>query len=51
MKEMETLNRTDGAMVRLTTLLRPGEAPDKGDERLAGFARAVEGKLEPFVPN
>ncbi len=31
-------NRTDGALVRLTTALQPGEDPETGDERLKAFA-------------
>ena len=46
-----TRRRTDGAMVRLTTQVRPGEAPEKADERLAAFAREVVPRLEAFVPN
>ena len=31
--------------------VRPGEAPEKADERLAAFAREVVPRLEVFVPN
>lgn len=46
-----TKNRTDGALVRITTMLRPGEDWEKADQRLTGFAREVEGKLTAYVPN
>ena len=46
-----TRNRTDGALVRLTTQARPGEASQMADERLLAFAREVAPKLEAFVPN
>ncbi len=46
-----TRNRTDGALVRLTAMLRPGEAWEKADARLEAFARDVEGQLQRYVPN
>jgi exosortase D (VPLPA-CTERM-specific) len=46
-----TRNRTDGALVRLTTMLRPGEDTAKADTRLTAFARQVEGTLTAYVPN
>ncbi len=46
-----TQNRTDGALVRLTTQLRPGEDPARADVRLAAFARELEPVLERYVPN
>ena len=46
-----TRNRTDGALVRLTAMVRPGEAWEKADERLDAFARDVEGQLQRYVPN
>lgn len=44
-------NRTDGALVRLTTMVGPGEAWEKADARLEAFARDVEGQLQRYVPN
>lgn len=46
-----TRNRTDGALVRLTAMVRPGEAWEKADARLEAFARDVEGQLQRYVPN
>jgi exosortase D (VPLPA-CTERM-specific) len=46
-----TRNRSDGALVRLTTMLRPGEAWEIADARLEAFAREVEGQLPRYVPN
>ena len=45
-----TRNRSDGALVRLTTLLPPGGDEDAADQRLVDFARAVAGPLEQYVP-
>ncbi|MGA7979220.1 MAG: exosortase C-terminal domain/associated protein EpsI [Chromatiaceae bacterium] len=45
-----TRNRTDGALVRLTTVLRPGESWSHGDGRLKDFAANLGGRLERFVP-
>lgn len=44
-------NRTDGALVRLTTLIRPGQELADADARLRAFAAQAVDKLEPYVPN
>ncbi|MGI9301482.1 MAG: VPLPA-CTERM-specific exosortase XrtD [Gammaproteobacteria bacterium] len=44
------LNRTDGALVRLTTPLQPGEDWSTGDRRLARFAESLEGRLDAYIP-
>lgn len=44
-------NRTDGALVRVVTPLRPNEAIEAGDERLKSFVRLSAPLLGPFVPN
>ena len=46
-----TRNRTDGALVRLTTPLLPGEDPEVGDARLRDFARMVAAPLSQYVPD
>lgn len=46
-----TLNRTDGALIRLTTAIQPWEDWAQGDERLAEFAREVNPRLTPFLPD
>lgn len=43
--------RTDGALVRLVTPLRPGENIELADERLSEFARAARGELREFLPD
>lgn len=45
-----TRNRSDGALVRLTTPIPPGQSWESGDARLESFARALSGRLEPYVP-
>ena len=46
-----TLNRTDGALVRVTTDLQPGEDPAIADKRLSLFAQSMMPKLSQFVPD
>ncbi len=46
-----TRNRTDGALIRLTTLMQPGEDIERGDERLRAFAALAVPKLEEYVPD
>jgi len=46
-----TRNRTDGALVRLVTLLDPSEASDAADKRLAGFLRQIYPQLPSYVPD
>jgi exosortase D (VPLPA-CTERM-specific) len=43
-----TKNRSDGALVRITTPLRPGET---GDDRLEQFAKDALNELHQYVPN
>jgi exosortase D (VPLPA-CTERM-specific) len=45
-----TRNRTDGALVRLTTVLKPGEDWAQADGRLKDFAASLGGQLGRFVP-
>lgn len=44
------LDRSDGSLVRVTTLLRPGEAPDAAQERLLSFAGNVVPILDEYIP-
>lgn len=46
-----TRNRTDGALVRLTTVLRPGEAVESADARLRAFAREIAAPLSRYIPD
>ena len=46
-----TRNRTDGALIRLTTMVPFGEDIRKADERLTAFAKVVTDPLEAYVPD
>src|SRR5262245_9652933 len=43
-------NRTDGALVRLTTLIYPTETENDADKRLQEFIQTVSPKLEGYLP-
>lgn len=43
-------NRTDGALVRLTTPLAPGEPEQEADARLQSFLRELNPRLTQFLP-
>ena len=45
-----TRNRTDGALVRLTTFVRPGQDVDDADRRLQVFAKQVVPLLGAYIP-
>ena len=44
------MNRSDGAMIRLTTPLRPSESSDQAQQRLLSFANEVSPQLDHFIP-
>lgn len=46
-----TLNRTDGALVRLTAAISSGESESSVDDRLVGFARTVRPHLGRYIPD
>lgn len=45
-----TRNRTDGALVRLTTLIKPGEELDVADARLESFLKEINPYLAEYIP-
>ncbi|MGB5601224.1 MAG: exosortase C-terminal domain/associated protein EpsI, partial [Gammaproteobacteria bacterium] len=45
-----TRNRTDGALVRLTTPIKPGEDHKLADQRLINFARLVQPLMDKYIP-
>jgi EpsI family protein len=45
-----TRNRTDGALVRLTTTVARDEDPAKADQRLAEFAALAVPQLSGYIP-
>lgn len=46
-----TRNRTDGALVRLTTSISPGEELASADKRLTDFLTTVSVPLASYIPN
>lgn len=46
-----TRNRTDGALVRLTTSISPGEDIAKADERLVNLAKQAWPFMSEYIPN
>ncbi len=44
-------NRTDGALVRVTTFVPPGQTWEDGDARLQAFLRDLGPGLASYVPN
>ncbi|GAO34667.1 EpsI family protein [Sulfuricella sp. T08] len=46
-----TLNRTDAALVRITTPLRPGENFADADSRLVDFVKTLNPSISDYVPN
>jgi len=45
-----TAGRTDGALIRLTTSLQPGEDVAKADKRLSDFALLIQPDLSEYIP-
>ncbi len=45
-----TAGRTDGALIRLTTVVQPGEDVAKADKRLAEFAGMIKPTLPDYIP-
>ena len=45
-----TKSRTDGALMRLSTTLRPGQDIKIADERLVAFAKRISPVLQEYVP-
>ena len=45
-----TRNRTDGALVRLTTYMPPGEPDEAGDQRLREFTELAVQHLDAYIP-
>jgi len=46
-----TRNRTDGALVRLTAFVNPGEDEAAADDRLVEFAKVVNPYLSEYIPD
>jgi EpsI family protein len=46
-----TRNRTDGALVRLTTLVPPNETMESADSRLTALLQEVQPMLPAYIPD
>ena len=46
-----TKNRTDGALVRLTAYIKPGQNVSEADELLSSFARSINIYLPDYIPS
>ena len=46
-----TKRRTDGALIRLTVYVPPGEDFDEAEERMTAFVGEVSGRLGRFIPD
>ena len=44
------MNRSDGALVRITTDMFPGETPDAAQQRILPFASSVSPLLDDYIP-
>jgi EpsI family protein len=44
------MNRSDGSLVRITTVLYPGESPDVAQQRLLPFVSDVVPQLDDYIP-
>ena len=44
------MNRSDGALVRLTTAIQPGETPDAAQQRILPFSDSVLPLLNSYIP-
>lgn len=45
-----TRHRSDGALIRLTTMIGPNESIEDGESRLQKFGFAIGNKLDPYIP-
>jgi len=45
-----TMNRTDGALIRIVTAIPPDGASDVAEARAIQFARAIEPQLSSYIP-
>jgi exosortase D (VPLPA-CTERM-specific) len=49
-KDAIRMNRSDGALVRITTDMLPGESPDAAEQRLLPFTSTVFPLLDDYIP-
>ncbi len=46
-----TQNRTDGALVRLTTVIKDGDSVEEADRRMQALMGAIAPKLDEYIPD
>ncbi len=46
-----TKNRSDGSLVRLTTMVPPGSTPEDADKVLTEFAKDISGTISEYIPD
>lgn len=46
-----TRQRSDGALIRLSSVIEPGESEQKTETRLLGFARNIDHHLNRYIPD
>ena len=49
-KDSIKMNRSDGALVRVTTMMNPGETVDAAEQRLLPFIDRVVPLLDGYIP-
>ena len=49
-KDAISMNRSDGALVRVTTQMLPGETPDQAQHRVLPFTDSVGSLLDDYIP-
>jgi EpsI family protein len=49
-KDAISMNRSDGALVRITTDMFPGETPDAAQQRMSPFTNDILQLLDSFIP-
>jgi len=51
LKDAVLVNRTDGALVRLATIVVPDESLENAEQRLADFSKLIQPELPKFIPD
>jgi hypothetical protein len=44
------MNRSDGSLVRISSLMQPGETADDAEQRLLPFMRDIVPLLDSYIP-
>jgi hypothetical protein len=49
-KDAIRMNRSDGALVRITTPILSGESPEAAQQRVLPFANSISPLLDDYIP-